>query len=107
MSKKKTYKEELADLGVIKAFVETPAGQAIISNLKDILVRTTEQIASGYFSKSEVELKSLCATLKANLELYRSLTGVDSDIKVISELYDYYEKSDQESSEEGKEGDVH
>lgn len=74
---------ELKSLKSIQDIKDLEGVQALTKDLKGIVVTTVGTLASGYFDKTEVELRALCATLLANLTLYQRITGVDEQIHAI------------------------
>lgn len=84
---KDDIKNKLQEFGDIQAFTETAAGLKFIKDAKEIIIFTTQEITSGYKTKSHVELMALCAKLSAYLDIYSLMTGITDQVKELEEIY--------------------
>lgn len=75
--------EKLEDLSVMS---KTPGGIFLITSSKQTCINIIEQISNNYSSMNEVEIKTLCSKLNANLSMYQLLTGIDNQVESIKEL---------------------
>ena len=82
-AEKEMFEGELKSLKTIEDIAHLEGVQTLTNDLKAIIVTTVGSLASGYFDKTEVELRALCATLLANLTLYQKITGVSEQIHAI------------------------
>ncbi len=76
-------KESLKKLQALHAVSELEGVQILVQHTKSAVATIVLTLAGSYFEKSEQELRALCATLKANLELYQLITGCEDEIKSI------------------------
>ncbi len=76
-------KESLKKLQALHAVSELEGVQILVQHTKSAVATIVLTLAGSYFEKSEQELRALCATLKANLELYQLITGCEDEIKAI------------------------
>lgn len=83
---KETLKKELETLKSLRDIANLPAVKLLILSSKDKVMNTVSLLANTYTDKSEIEVKSLCATLKANLDIYQLMTGVQNQIESIEEV---------------------
>ena len=70
----------------IKEIKDTEGVKEILNLISSIINSCVNQSAIGYFTKSHIELVSLCATLKANLELYKTISETDDNIEAVKEI---------------------
>lgn len=77
---------EIKKQRALKDVAELDGVKGLVSESKAIIVTTIEQLSGRYFDLSDVELRSLCATLRANLELYQKLTGLDDKIAALEKV---------------------
>ncbi len=78
--------EELKQLKALQSVAHLEGVKMLIDSSKNTVMSCIETLSTQYFEKGEQELRALCATLKANLELYQSMTGLDEKIKAIEEV---------------------
>lgn len=74
---------ELKSLKTLQDVAHLEGVQVLVADTKAVVVATLTTLAGSYFDKTEQELRSLCATLRANLEIYQKITGIDNQIEAI------------------------
>jgi hypothetical protein len=79
-------KKELGLLEDLKIMTESSGGKYLIEMSKKATMYNIENIANSYQMLNHEELVTKCARLKANLDMYQLLTGVEDQIKAIDEL---------------------
>ena len=75
--------ESLKTLKPLHDDSKRPGVILLAADAKSIVVGAISQISSQYADLSEVQLRSLCATLRANLEVYQKITGIASQVEAI------------------------
>jgi hypothetical protein len=80
---KEMLNSELKNLKTLQDVAHLEGVQVLVADTKAVVVATLTTLAGSYFDKSEQELRSLCATLRANLEIYQKITGIDNQIEAI------------------------
>ena len=80
---KKMLDTELKNLRTMKDIAHFEGVQMLVKDAKAVVVNTVEILGSGLFDRTDREIRDLCATLKANLEIYQKITGIDSQIEAI------------------------
>jgi hypothetical protein len=80
---KTAIEQELVKLKALQDVVHLEGVQLLINHAKNAVMNCIGILSSQYFEKSEQELRSLCATLKANLEIYQLMTGLKDEIEVL------------------------
>lgn len=81
-------KEELKKLESLKTLSETPGGEYLINNCRDLTISNIEELVNSYQSKTLVEIQALCAKIQANLSMYKLLTGIGEQVEAIKKLYE-------------------
>lgn len=82
---KDQIKSELNKLKSLQDVSHLEGVQLLVERSRRIIINSVDALASSYTDKSEQELRVICATLKANLEIYQLMTGLDSQIEAIEE----------------------
>ena len=83
---KEILDSELKKLASLRDVAHLPGIKFLLGHTKDAAISCVEQLMTGHVDKPEHELRTLCATLRANYELYRLMTGNEEKIKVIEEI---------------------
>jgi hypothetical protein len=83
---KQMLEDELVRLNHIKDVKDMEGGKAILALTGDAIVATVGLLSSTYIDAPEAQIRALCATLKANLELYQTLSGCESQIESIQKV---------------------
>jgi predicted MPP superfamily phosphohydrolase len=84
--KKEQINEEYRKLKALQAVSNLEGVQFLVKQTKDICKNSIDLLANTYAEKSESELKAICATLKANLNIYQIITGVEKEIEALDEI---------------------
>jgi len=85
---KDILKEEYTKLKALEA-VSTLEGVVLLKEyVKGNVVTSLSVLLSVYMEKSDSEIKALCSTIKANLDLYQLITGNAKQIEAIEEMLD-------------------
>jgi len=88
MMDKDILKEEYTKLKALEA-VSTLEGVVLLKEyVKGNVVTSLSVLLSVYMEKSDSEIKALCSTIKANLDLYQLITGNAKQIEAIEEMLD-------------------
>lgn len=85
MPNNEVLKEELKKFIALRDVSHLEGVKLLIDDSKVKVVNCVELLANTYAEKSEQELRSICATLKANLDIYQKMTGLSETIENIEE----------------------
>lgn len=80
---KAMLEEALKTLKPLHDIADYEGVKLLAADAKSIVVGIVSQLSSGYADLSEVQLRSLCATLRANLEVYQKITGIGDEVAAI------------------------
>lgn len=80
-------KQEQEKLELLKGLVETPAGEMLRQTCKETFIIKLDVLLNSYQEKSLVEIQCLLASINANLDMYRLLTGITEQIEEIRDIY--------------------
>lgn len=83
----KMNKKEQEKLELLKGLVETPAGEMLRQTCKETFIIKLDVLLNSYQEKSLVEIQGLLASINANLDMYRLLTGITEQIEEIRDMY--------------------
>lgn len=83
----KMNKQEQEKLELLKGLVETPAGEMLRQTCKETFIIKLDVLLNSYQEKSIVEIQCLLASINANLDMYRLLTGITEQIEEIRDIY--------------------
>jgi hypothetical protein len=78
-------KDEVKKLTALQDVAHLEGVQLLVSHTKNTVKNCIDILANQYVEKSESELKALCSTLRANLEIYQLMTGLADKIEAIDE----------------------
>jgi hypothetical protein len=81
-----TLKKELNKFKALQDVSHLEGVQLLVKHTKGIVKGCIDILSTGYAEKSEQELKVLCSTLKANLEIYQLITGAKKNIEAVEEV---------------------
>lgn len=70
----------------LAALNQTPGGQVLLDVTRETVMATVHLLSSQYADKTEQEIRSLCATLRANLEIYNLLSKAESEMEALEEI---------------------
>lgn len=79
-------KESLKHLSALRDIEHLEGVRLLRKSVRDVVVSCVDQLSRGYTNKSEQELRALCATLRANVELYDQITGNTERIKALEDI---------------------
>ena len=83
----KMNKQEQDKLELLKGLVETPAGELLRETCKESFIIKLDVLLNSYQEKQLVEIQALLASINANLDMYRLLTGISKQIEEIRDIY--------------------
>lgn len=86
-------KQEIEKLELLKGLTETPAGKLLRDTCKDLFISNLDNLLNSYKEKNIVEIQAILAIVSSNLDMYRLLTGIASQIEEIRDMYKEEEKS--------------
>lgn len=84
---KELLKAELDKLKALQAISHLEGVKYLVDKSRDSIMACVNILSSQYAEKSEQELRSLCATLRANLEIYQLITGANKEVEAIENLF--------------------
>lgn len=82
---KDVLREELKTFVALRDVAHLEGVKLLIEDSKVKVINCVEILANNYSEKSEQEIRSVCATLKANLDIYQKMTGLSEQIENIEE----------------------
>lgn len=99
MTESQEIKEDIAKHAAIEAIGNMEGGRLIIAATQKDVDFSIDRLANGFEMATDTELRSWCATLKANLDLLNLLKGArDKKITAMKDLREYkkYEPEPEE-----------
>lgn len=93
------YEKELRNLEQIKAVADLPGVKEIQRISEQAAKGAIVQLATGYMNLTHEQMMSLCATLRANLEIIKTISSVDNDIEIVKDLIIERDKNPEPESE--------
>lgn len=85
-NEKEMIEGEVKKLHALKDVADLDGVKELVFESKSIVLATLEQLSTKYVELQDIELRSLCATLTANLEIYQRLTGLDDKIAALEKV---------------------
>lgn len=82
---KETIEGEIKRLTALKDVQHLEGVQALAAHTRGVIIATVGTLSNNYTEATEVQLRGLCATLRANVELHRLVTNADSDIAALED----------------------
>lgn len=77
---------ELKRLESISQVGKTLGGKELLLQLEDVCRNCIEQLAHCYTEHTHTQFIAISASLRANLELYRTISGASSEAEIIKKL---------------------
>jgi len=83
---KEVIQKELKKLKALEAVSHLEGVVLLKDYVKENTVNSLSVLLTVYMEKTDSEIKALCSTIKANLDLYQFITGNPEQIRAIDEL---------------------
>lgn len=82
-----SHKKELNKLESIRQIVDTLGGRSLIEHTLNQCVRSVYKLTNDVETMGEREMIAAITELKANLQMYQHLTGIDASIEAIKQMF--------------------
>lgn len=86
-------KKEIEQLELLKSLSETEGGKVLRDTCRDVFTTKLDTLLNSYQEKPLAEIQALLASIGANLDMYRLLTGIEKQIEEIKDIYKEEEKT--------------
>lgn len=85
-AEKEMLESELKKQKALQSVAHLEGVKLLTEEVRAKVFNCVELLSNSYFDKSEHELRALCATLRANLDLYQTIKGSKKSIDAIESV---------------------